>query len=218
MDGILFALYVIVSGIHLYFSWKDEPKGRAATKPWILLLLIGFYLWCGKGEYSVFLLLALFTSWLGDVLLIPKGHNWFTFGGISFMFSHVFFICVYTGNIDFHLVNFFIAIPVAILYYGIAGVIIYNVAPTTPKKMIAPMYVYLIANATMNVFALMQLMSNRSLGTKVAYIGAVLFFISDCLIFLVRYYRKNVVFKRHFTVMLTYVLGELFITIGLLIK
>ncbi|MBR4452299.1 MAG: hypothetical protein IKS39_10720 [Clostridia bacterium] len=40
---------------------------------------------------------------------------------------------------------------------------------------------------------------------------------SDCTLFLVRYYRNpEIVFKKHFTVMLTYVVGEFLITQGVL--
>ena len=79
------------------------------------------------------------------------------------------------------------------------------------------MYFYLLSNSTMNVFSLMQLTSLRSAGAAVAYVGAVLFFISDCTLFLVRYHKnKDLIFKRHFTVMLTYILGELLITQGVL--
>ena len=52
---------------------------------------------------------------------------------------------------------------------------------------------------------------------RVAYIGAVLFFVSDCSLFLVRYYKpRKIVYKDHFTVMLTYILGELLITQGII--
>ena len=57
----------------------------------------------------------------------------------------------------------------------------------------------------------------NSAGAAVAYVGAVLFFISDCTLFLVRYHKnKDLIFKRHFTVMLTYIVGELLITQGVL--
>ena len=66
-------------------------------------------------------------------------------------------------------------------------------------------------------FALMRLLSVGSQGSLVSYIGAVLFFASDCTLFLVRYFRNpDVIFKRHFTVMLTYLAGELLIVLGLL--
>ena len=83
--------------------------------------------------------------------------------------------------------------------------------------MVPPMCFYLFANATMNIFALKQLFSNPTAGAVVAYIGAILFFISDCTLYLVRYYKDpDIVFKRHFTVMLTYILGEFLITQGVL--
>ena len=69
----------------------------------------------------------------------------------------------------------------------------------------------------MNLFALMRLFTMHSAGSIVAYVGAVLFFISDCTLFLVRYYRnKDLIFKRHFTVMLTYLAGEMLIVLGIL--
>lgn len=81
----------------------------------------------------------------------------------------------------------------------------------------AVMYIYLLANSAMNVFALMQLLSTGTLGAVIAYIGAVLFFASDCSLFLVRYYKpRKIVYKDHFTVMLTYILGELLITQGII--
>ena len=211
------ALAIGMTAIHLYDSWKDKSSERARTKPFLLILVTLYYLF-SVPEPSWVLVAALCASWLGDVLLIPKGHGWFTAGGISFMFSHFLFIAVYVTRIDFKLVPFFIVIPIALIYYAIAAIVIIKVSPTTPKPMLIPMYVYLIANSTMNMFSLMQLFSNPCAGSVVAFIGAILFFISDCTLFLVRYYKnKDVVFKRHFTVMLTYVLGEYMITQGIIL-
>ncbi len=216
---VFLALFFISSAVHLYHSWKDDSKKRAITKPMLLLFLIGFYVFAAdKSNISVVLIVALATSWLGDVLLIPKGNGWFTAGGISFLISHLTFIAVYVTNIDFAKVNWFITVPVAIVYYFIAFKIIMAVKANTPKIMVVPMYLYLLANSTMNVFALMQLLCNPCLATALAYAGAILFFASDCTLFLVRYHEnKNIIFKRHFTVMLTYVLGEFLITLGILL-
>ena len=216
---ISLALFFVSCAVHLYHSWKDDSKKRAITKPMLLLFLICFYVFAeDKSQLSVALIAALATSWLGDVLLIPKGNGWFTAGGISFLISHLTFIAVYVTNIDFAKVNWFITVPVAIIYFVIAFKIIMAVKSNTPKIMVVPMYLYLIANSTMNVFALMQLISYPCLATALAYAGAILFFASDCTLFLVRYHEnKNIIFKRHFTVMLTYVLGEFLITLGILL-
>lgn len=213
---LVLILYLLVSGIHLIDSWNDDAKRRAKTKPFLLLLLLLFYAFSNT-HHSIPLYLALFTSWLGDVLLIPKGHKWFTMGGISFLFSHFFFILVFLSKIQLSNIPFFIY-PIALLYFGISFIIIHMVKPTTPKKMIIPMYFYLLANSTMNVFALIQLIHNQNSASLIAYIGALLFFISDCTLFLVRYYKdETIIFKKHFTVMLTYLLGELLITIGVIL-
>ncbi len=213
---IFLALLFIFTVIHLIDSWRDDKKRRKYTKPFLLIFIIAYYI-VSADSLSVLLILALATSWLGDVLLIPEGNAWFTAGGISFMFTHFLFIALYATNLDFRSLPWLWAIPAAVVYYGIAAVIIYKLKPTTPKMMLIPMYLYLLSNSTMNVFSLMQLVTLRSPGALIAYIGALLFFVSDCTLFLVRYYRNpEIVFKKHFTVMLTYVVGEFLITQGVL--
>ncbi len=218
MSYVFLCLFVIASVIHLIHSWQDDSKKRKFTKPFLLLFLILFALFFDPGKaIPLFLLLALITSWLGDVLLIPKGNVWFMAGGISFLLSHIFFILTYMDNIQYDKVNWWIVVPVGIIYFIVAFLIIKNLLPTTPKSMLPAMYLYLLANSTMNIFALMQLFSFRSLPAAIAYVGAVLFYISDCTLFLVRYYKdKTLIFKRHFTVMLTYLLGEFLIVYGVL--
>ena len=215
---VILALYLIVSAIHLYHSWLDDARHRAMTKPFLLLLLAAYYI-AAAGEMSWFLLLALLTSWLGDVLLIPKGHKWFTMGGISFLASHIFFVAVYFPAVRFASVPLALVAGTAIVYVGISLAIIWAVHKTTPKPMVVPMYLYLVANSTMNLFAMMRMFTMGTPGSIVAYVGALLFFISDCTLFLVRYYgKKDVIFKRHFTVMLAYLAGEMLIVMGILMN
>ena len=219
LSSLSLALFAVFSGIHLYHSFLEEQDKRKYTKPFLLLFLLLFYVF-GTKEFNRDLLFALITSWLGDVLLIPKGHAWFTAGGVSFGASHIFFILVYAKNIAFTGMPWWLVIPVALVYFGVAFAVIKAVTPTTPKIMVGPMYIYLLCNATMNTFALMQLITNHNAATAVAYLGALLFFISDCTLFLVRYYKKNedLIFHKHFTVMLTYLLGEFLIVLGVMLQ
>lgn len=217
---IFLAVLVFVTIVHLYDSYKDNTKQRPKTKWALLLLIIGYYLASVKSmniAASSLLIAALATSWLGDVLLIPQGNGWFAAGGISFLASHILFILVYISNVSFENVNFFIVAPIAVLYIAVATTVLVKLKPTTPKWMFVPMFLYLLTNGTMNVFSLMMLVSNPCAATATAYIGAVLFFISDCSLYLLKYYKKpEIVFKKHFTVMLTYVLGEFLITQGII--
>ena len=46
---------------------------------------------------------------------------------------------------------------------------------------------------------------------------AILFFVSDSTLYLNKYYKKkDIIYKKHFTIMLTYLLGEFLITQGML--
>lgn len=218
---VFLGLLTIATVIHLIDSWHDDAKKRRRTKPFLLILVLLYYVFSAE-NVSIILCAALITSWIGDVLLMGKGNKWFTAGGISFMLSHFLFIAVYIMNLVAHGslegVIWWIVIPAAIIYYGISLITVRALKQTTPKSMLVPMYIYLLCNSTMNVFSLIQLMTFRNAGSAVAFIGAVLFFISDCTLYLVRYYSKNenLIFKRHFTVMLTYVLGELLIAQGVM--
>jgi uncharacterized membrane protein YhhN len=215
VKNIFLILLFLVSVIHLYHSWKDDSKKRKYTKPFLLPLILAYYL-AASPSPSIFLIGALVTSWLGDVLLIPKGNKWFVFGGLSFMLTHVLFIIVYAQYVDFCNILWAAVIPATLIYYGISVFTVYTLKPTTPKMMLGPMIFYLLCNSTMNLFSLMQLITVQSKATVIAFIGALLFFISDCTLYLTRYHKnKNLIFKKHFTVMLTYILGELFITIGM---
>ena len=216
MKYVFLILFLAVSVLHLIASYRDEPAKRRKTKPFLLILLLLYYLFATK-NLSVFLVLALATSWLGDVLLMPKGNKWFTLGGIAFMFSHLFFVLVYSAQISFAKINVPLVLLVAAAYVAFSLFIIRKIRDNTPKAMVLPMYFYLLCNSTMNVFAMMQLLSRPSLAAAVAYLGALLFYASDCSLFLVRYYKKpEIIYKKHFTVMLTYLLGELLIVVGML--
>ena len=82
MRFVFLVLFAVSSIAHLYYSWRDEKRGRAITKPFLLLFLALYYVFSTE-NVSYLLLLALLTSWLGDVLLIPKGHVWFSAGGVA---------------------------------------------------------------------------------------------------------------------------------------
>lgn len=215
MKTLLLTIFVLTSVLHLYASWRDDKRLRGITKPFLLAFLAAYSLVSSDFRVS-WLSLALIACWLGDVLLIPKGHGWFTAGGVSFAIAHVLFILVYAERVDFALVPYFVIVPVALIYYAAGLWVIRAIKDTTPKPMVVPMYLYLIANATMNVFALMLALSGAEKGAVIAYVGAALFFLSDCALFIVRYHsRRDIVPKRHFTVMLAYLLGVLYITLGI---
>ena len=217
MAMVCLLLFLVFSVLHLAYSWQDHRKGRAVTKPFLIALL-GLYYAFSAGDPAPVLLAALFTSWLGDVLLIPKGNKWFIIGGSSFLLSHFLFMAAYVPHIRFGEAPWLWLLPVAAGYVFLSVKVIRAVKDNTPKLMVVPMWLYLLVNSAMNLLALAQLCTARTAGAAVAYAGALLFFLSDCILFLVRYHRnRDLVPRRHFPVMLCYLAGEFLITWGMML-
>lgn len=214
MRVLLLAVFIVSSAIHLYASAKRNSRLRAYTKPFILLGLLGWY--CLSAEPILWVAVAaVFLSWLGDVLLIPPGTGWFTAGGISFMISHLCFAAVYCRNIDFRYVPFWLIVLVALIYGIAVFVVLRGLKKYLPKRLFWPMTGYLCINGVNNCCALYQLFCKPCLASAVIYLGAVLFFASDSILFYVRF-NKQTRWKSHFPVMLTYIIAEFLIVYGIM--
>ncbi len=210
----ILAAFCVCAAIHLVRCWQGSPKS-ARTKPLLVSLLVLFYAFAGPSP-STWLLAALAASWLGDVLLMPKGNRWFIAGGISFLASHVLFIFVYLPHINRAAVPVWAVAAAAAAYIAVSAAVMRAIWSDTPGGMRVPMFLYLAANSTMNVFALMMLLSAPGADAALAMAGAVMFFASDCVLFLSRYWtKKDRIPKRGFIIMLTYIAGEALITLGM---
>ncbi|MDO4489419.1 MAG: lysoplasmalogenase [Eubacteriales bacterium] len=214
MIYLTLAVFIIVTTIHLYASWHKDQKLRNYTKPFILLALLAFYM-LGAAEMRISIVLALIFSWIGDVLLIPKGVKWFTAGGIAFMISHAFFILGYSKDISPETLPIWIMVLLEAIFLVIVFFIFKKLKEHLKKSLFYPMFLYLMINGTMNCFAILRMLSHTNRATIITCIGAVLFFVSDTTLFFVRF-KKDSALKSHFITMLTYAVGELLIVIGLI--
>lgn len=209
------AMFAISGVIHLYASKKSDTKLRARTKGFILLGLLGWYC-CAADPFRGIVCAAIITSWLGDVLLIPKGVKWFTAGGISFFASHLCFVFAYLPNVNFNIVPIWVVVLAAAVYFTAVCLVFRGLKNSLPKMLTVPMFLYLLVNGAMNCFALFQLISLPCTATVITFIGALLFFASDSALFYTRF-KKDSVFKNHFFVMLTYIIAEFLIVWGFIL-
>ena len=212
----MLAVFFLSAGIHLYASLKQDKPLRNRTKPFILLGLLGFYL--GAAEPIVLtVVFALVFSWIGDVLLIPKGTKWFTAGGIAFMVSHVFFIVSYAKETDFAKIPAALPVLLPLAFAAVSLFLFSKLRPHLPKTLFYPMLLYLLLNGAMNCFAWFRAYTVGGAAGIITAVGALLFFISDSSLFFVRF-NKDSRLKTHFVVMLTYSLGEFLIILGLIMR
>ena len=213
MKFFFLAVFLVSTAIHLYASLKEDSKMRNMSKPFILLSLLGFYILAAK-DMSVFIILALVFSWIGDLLLMHKGIKWFTAGGIMFTVSHAFFIAGYLTDVSFKRIPIILIILLPAVFTGTVVYIFSKLKPYLPKPLFYPAFFYLLFNGAMNCFAILRFVSSPGPATIITALGAVLFFVSDTLQFFVRF-KKRSRFKTHFPILLTYSVGELRIVLGL---
>lgn len=214
MEILSVIIFFLVTGVHLYASWKRDRSLRNKTKPFILLSLLAYYCF-GADHISLTVVAALLFSWLGDVLLMGKGVKWFTVGGISFMISHFFFILSYAKQTEFSRIPVWLILLLAAVFASATAIIFSHLRPHLPKALFYPMFLYLLINGAMNCFAWFRSLSLNAQAGLITAIGALLFYISDCSLFFVRF-KKGTKLKTHFLVMLTYSIGEFLIVTGLL--
>ena len=214
MKTVFLLIFVLSTAVHLYASLKKNSRWRNISKPFILLSLLGFYVLAARDPYTA-IILALLFSWIGDVLLIPKGTKWFTAGGIAFMISHAFFILGYWRDIDFSKVPGLLILALAVFFAAAVAYFFAKLKPHLPKALFYPMFLYLLINGTMNCFAIFRCVSLGTAAALTTAIGAALFFVSDTSLFFVRFNKESRL-KTHFLVMLTYSIGELLIVLGLI--
>ncbi len=209
-------LYLIAAALNLIASLKKNKILFGVTKP-ALLLLLCLYVFFRTSPTPDWLMIAAFAAcWLGDVLLMINGEVWFTAGGVSFFAGHVMLIVIFARLVDLGHLPFAVLIPAAVVYAAAAGYVMYRAKKNAPKIMQIPMFLYLLCNAVTNLFALARLIGDPGVWSAVSYVGAILFFLSDCALFLLRYDKgKKSFFKSDFFVMLTYISGVLLIALGL---
>ena len=88
-------IFWAVTVAHLFCIYMDWPQQRIYTK-FILVPILMWYLYISasseqplKGMWRAYL--GLFFSWVGDVLLIGEGANFFLSGMIAFVTAHVYY-------------------------------------------------------------------------------------------------------------------------------
>ena len=214
MKYVFLAIFFLSTAVHLYASVRQDTGMRNISKPFILLSLLGFYVLAARSPAAA-VILALLFSWIGDVLLIPKGVKWFTAGGIAFMVSHAFFVAAYWKDVVFSAVPSLLIVFLAVFFIAAVAYIFSKLKPHLPKALFYPMFLYLLINGCMNCFAIFRAVSLQTAAGIITAVGAALFFISDSSLFFVRFHKEGRL-KTHFLVMLTYSIGEFLIVLGLL--
>ncbi|MBS1573936.1 MAG: lysoplasmalogenase [Bacteroidetes bacterium] len=207
-------LFLVVLLIHLAAIYFDNTPIEKITKPLLIILLAGYFIVSTRRVNSSLrksVLLALFFSWAGDVLLmfVSDNSNFFLAGLVSFLIAHIFYI------IFFHSVRVqqdvkpkaFLLIPVLVYYVALITFLSPHLG-----DMKLPVRIYGVVICFMLMLALHMLYIKSKNTGFLMLIGALLFVISDSVLAINKFY---ITFNgAGIIIMLTYSVAQLLITKG----
>ena len=212
---ILFLTILNLTGNYLQNEWLID-----ISKP-LLMPSIAFYFiikWQGtKDVIFIFTLLALFFSWIGDILLMyqSKDENFFLYGLVAFLIAHITYIFDYTylhTDIDKKQNKVFV-ISRIVLFSAVGGILMHILWPKLGDFKI-PVLIYTSIIILMLVFAILRRDRTNPSSFAFIYGGAILFILSDGMIAVSKFlhpfeYSRGLI-------MLTYIFAQFFIIKGVI--
>jgi len=208
---VLFASVLLVDLVAVY---SNNESLRFITKP-LLVPLLAIYLLRQTNSVTsslkVWVFLALFFSWVGDILLLfeEKGPNFFLLGLSAFLLAQVFYI-VFFHNIRMreYIRGNALLLLLVIVYYSI----LISVLSPYLGNMKLPVRIYGVVLSFMLMLAMHTMLGKNKKAALWMMIGAILFVASDSFLAFNKFFAPFD--NAGLIIMLTYGLAQLFITEG----
>jgi len=213
---IILLVFWAVLALHLLAIYMNMPLIRVISKCALLPLLLLYLMVAGSGHHQpVFKklpMLALFFSWLGDILLTQDGTIFFLMGMVAFIVTHLI-----NGGLLLRLqsVRFtFATMMGVILALGAIGIVYYWLHDFLGTFSIpVVLYMFIIGSVLVLAFNV----SNNTLYKNIAYTcfipGMFLFTVSDSLLALNKFLLHNPT-GWDIWIMVTYALAQWLLTEG----
>lgn len=203
MSYVLAALSVICAVLCIAFRLKNNPFMGMAFKflaafSFLATAITAYFARRGDVDYFLFLLLGLICGMFGDIFLgikeiAPDYKKQLVLCGIVFfLFGHLFYLVAFLGVGGFSYIPVGVAAGFAIL--AAVAIFVLKIQAPSPIKIMLVVYYFFITymSASAGYFAF----STGNAGAVLAFIGAVLFVISDSV--LAQIYFTDTRFKKQF--------------------
>ncbi|KIC02025.1 hypothetical protein OA88_10790 [Flavobacterium sp. JRM] len=162
------------------------------------------------------LLGALLFSWIGDVILLfaDKAEIYFILGLVAFLISHVIYIVLFNKQNKPEVPK-----NKGLFFIGLAFILIYLATMLTvllPKlgDLQLPVIVYALTISTMLLYAFSGYLIWKKPANTYILVGAIIFVLSDSILAMDKFYEP--IYKNSFFIMLTYLMAQYLIVIGIL--
>ena len=213
--NITLFIFLMVATIELLsriFGWDSIGNVQITVKPLLMPSLAAYFLFSvkQKNKLAFLVIIALLFSWIGDVMLmfVELKSIYFILGLVAFLLAHIAYILIFNkSSQDFKPKIFTYSTGFLLTLYGILLILL--MWPGLGDLMI-PVIIYTAIIMTMGITALFR----KASGASLVLIGAMLFIASDSLLALNKFYQAFA--AAGFWVMLTYILAQYFIVIGMI--
>ncbi len=216
-------LYAIAGILHLLLLLADHWQGLYASKCVLMPLLVGA-VWAARGylpyRVCVFLSLALFFSWIGDIILMlaaPQAQGQFLAGLVAFLLAHLLYIATFrteialSGGTTSVRRTVIALLPLA----GCIVLLLYTLRETLSHNgMWLPVGLYASIICAMWLAAFQRYGHVSQRGFWFALLGATLFILSDSMIAIARFGAPFAYYRAF--IMLTYIAAQGLIVTGIL--
>jgi uncharacterized membrane protein YhhN len=206
------ALFFIAAVTDIYAIITGNETLETYAKPMLLTLLAVVYL-VSANKPVFWYVLGMFFCFVGDVLLMFKGADFFMYGLAAFLLGHIVYIKITVGFLPKDLTVKMItsAFPFVVFF----GVLIYLIYPNL-GEMLLPVLAYGVTISTFGSVAFLNYRGEKSTENLWLFIGAIIFILSDSLIALNKFYEPNELYG--VTIMITYILAQFLICKAMIVK
>jgi uncharacterized membrane protein YhhN len=219
MRKIVLYLFIVVTAGELLSHALEAPALHLICKPALLVLLMIYYVLLNREieqPLSRTLILALFFSWGGDVLLMKSDEMFFILGLVSFLISHVFYIFTFRqfreeddAEALHGLQKVRFAFPVILYGTGLVIILLPHLG-----ELVTPVIIYALVLTLMVLNALFRYKRTSASSFTMVFSGAILFMISDSLLAINKFLEP--INYSGIWIMSTYISAQFLIVTGLL--
>ncbi|MCW3118504.1 MAG: hypothetical protein JWM28_2586 [Chitinophagaceae bacterium] len=206
--------FLLILIIHLWSLYIGNEWIERLTKPLLLPVLTGYFLWSTKSfstGLKKWIAGGLIFSWIGDGLLmfVSTDADFFTGGLAAFLTAHVFYIFFFHAIRIYEKIKgkFFLLLLVFIYYAALMSLLTPWLGP-----MKLPVRTYGVVICFMLMLAMHMLyLKNKKAGWNM-FAGALLFVISDSVLAVNKFYFPFA--EAGIIIMITYAIAQLLIVQG----
>jgi uncharacterized membrane protein YhhN len=179
--------FIIICFLYLLLLLLGKEDMAWWLKPLLIPFLISIVAISHKFPTQKTLLLALFFSWIGDVLLLfsDKHSLFFIFGLGSFLIAHLLYVFLFHKQTKINRNKIYLRfIPIVVIY--LLGIL--SILWSSLNEMKIPVSLYAFVISTMLLMSIKAYFEWKKPANLLVLIGAVLFVVSDSILAINKFY------------------------------